>query len=275
MKGALSLLLVIGLCGCLNETPGGEKTPTAESAAPQMTARQEYSSGIPLNAFLTDCSVWTTLLTGPKGTFGGPLPPGWQELEVPMATIAMELMACHRISWGAFERGPVHIIFDFTEEGRPPAQCLAGDFDRYQILRNLIVDDPEVAAWLARSYGLPAIFSPISLSNSSDLPTRWSWGEPESLLEHINPSLSDGTDSVFTHRFFWFNETELSYIDMTERGFEIDPTSPIASGALRQPMQFARTGLPLYSGLLDLTLKMDANLSLARFSNFNCENTEE
>jgi hypothetical protein len=65
---------------------------------------------------------------------------------------------------GPFERGPVRLLFDAHSRAAVPAACWTGrgTFADLRVLNSLWVDDPDIAAYLASAYGMPARFTAIA-----------------------------------------------------------------------------------------------------------------
>src|SRR5688572_2658031 len=111
----LACLLVAG-CSQSNPPPPNDAQPTFDGTEKRTSTSeptQESTSELPLEAFLTDCTSWTTLIGGPAEVFGGPLPEEWEAQSTPVFQL-IQFNECERLSWGAFERGPVHFVFEFS-----------------------------------------------------------------------------------------------------------------------------------------------------------------
>lgn len=274
--------LMLGVSGCAGKPGDGPRessTPTAEppigtsSSSTTATNPPPTLDEVPLDAFLSDCRRWNSAIVGPANVFGGSSPEGWERATA--STLLMGFLECDRVSWGSFERGPVHVLMEFTEDSFAPLTCQQGDFDRYHILRSLWIDDETVASWIKATYGIPALVGDFAVADPGGLVETWTWSQPggeSSEMTFQDPPPTQNTPLTYIHRAFWFNETGVSYMDIREEYLNDDYSSPAAYGMLRPPMQYASmTGQTAFSGIVDYTPSADEAFSISRFGDLDCQ----
>lgn len=275
----LSILACILLAGCTesNAPPPDDAQPTSTETETRTSTSQPTlvsTPELPLEAFLTGCSSWTTMVGGPAELFGGPLPEAWEPLSTPVFQL-VQFSECERLSWGAFERGPVHLVFEFSEDFIAPEECQQGDFGRSHILRALWIDDPEVGAWLAATYGLPVRIATIVVDRVDNAVTveTWTWAEQGDATSqmHFQYGVPRSEPSTYVHRLYWFGQDAVSYMDFSETSASDNGASRASAGVLNEPTIYASwTGLTEYAGVTDRYYDLDTAISIRTFDDFRC-----
>lgn len=279
-KVALAALLLLVFSGCAESPSSNEPPelpgPTTSESAPTSSSNEGPEpmppAAAPLQAVFSQCSEWTTATGGPAGE----VPENWAAT-LPAAIQLIQFDECQRVSWGAFERGPIRLIFELSEDFTAPGTCEEGDWERAHILRTLWIDDPEVGAWLASTYGLPVRIGLIDIEKTeapAGTVESWSWAEPSGVPSEIHfqyPPISGDTQLSYRHRLFWFNGPAANYLDFAESFLNDDNASPGAAGVLQAPTFYtSSTGMNAYAGGVDRALDSEISVSVTMFDNSDC-----
>jgi hypothetical protein len=235
---------------------------------------QESIPNLPLEAILTGCTAWNTVNGGPAELFGGPLPPGWQPESSPVFQL-LQLYECTRLSWGTFERGPVHLIFELSEDFIAPEACERGDFERESIVRALWIDDAEIGAWLAKTYNFPIRIATVNVERVGAEATveTWKWAQTQDAQSelHFQFSIPRSDPTTTRHRLYWFDQDSVNYMDLSKTFSYDDNAMRASAGVLQQPTIYANwTGSNEYAGLADRLYGLDAAVSISLFDDFQC-----
>ncbi len=204
---ALALALAALAAGCLAPPvkESAQATPTDPAPEPDLAPRGEGCSGFSLDA------AW------PARHPRAHVPDGWDAQSGP-STIRLEGWACERLSWGAFERGPVRLVFEMHDQQVTPEPCRHADrTTNFHVLQSLWIDDAGMAAWL-QGQGIPARFAAIDFQEPDAGPgvLRWSWGDAAGDIADVRlPTWDDyvlGTPQ--TRRLFWDDGARLTAMDV-------------------------------------------------------------
>lgn len=184
--------------------------------------------------------------TWPLDTAPGSSFPGWEPSEGGLSS-SVDMMAweCNRFSFGNIERGPIRFLIESHNYFSVPEGCHA---ERgpifYWILSSIWVDDPEVAAILGVSEGMPAYAASIDASDESTtgLPTRaWTWsaeGFQPSSMSIVQEMESSFRFPKIPSRWYWQNELDgISFMDIKYDAVgAVGPPNVDAPGMSQRPM---------------------------------------
>jgi hypothetical protein len=188
----------------------------------------------------------------------------------------MQLDECERLSWGGFERGPVHLIFEFSEDFSAPDSCKRGDPGRTHILRALWVDDAEVGQWLAATYGLPVRFATMGVNETGTAAgtiETWTWAQPGDAASEVRferAAVAQDTPLTYRQRLFWFTSIATNFMDVEESFLNDDYASPVAQGTLQPPTIYTWTGQTTYAAVVDRVWNVQSTFAISLFNDFVC-----
>jgi hypothetical protein len=195
----------------------------------------------------SDCSSWRLTAYAPESA-AMPRPAAWGRRDDPLAALVLHGFACQRVSLGAFERGPVHLILDTHDDARFPEPCRAagpdGEPDGLHILANLWVDDAEIAARLHGSYGMPARLAAIEADSTQGGAAQvhgWRWSEAGQEASSVNVLEDEATEPMYEgrlRRLLWSNGAGVASLDLLTEGS--GPSGPrLATGHFEPPTLMA------------------------------------
>lgn len=215
------------LAGCSSPAPGAG--PAAASEA------------VPAAFAWSGCAGGSALLRMPTPLLPQGGPSGWARDGSPTSDIQVVALRCERVSWGAFERGPVGLVLERRSDVAPPAGCMA-ETDRAYGLQSLWSSDPDVAAFARDAYGMPAVAGDVpGPSTSATGQEEWSWsvpGQPASTLRLADSGGQPTLTGTSSGRYFWAAGDAVGALDLRmDRTVEAFPLA--ASGVLQPPMLYA------------------------------------
>lgn len=270
----LSRLLVAAvallLAGCAEVA-----TPAAPSQAPPTPV---VPALLPLNPAFQDCTIGITMVTFPRGTGPGTVPPAWGPSPGVGSDVRVELLDCKKVAWGPFERGPVQLMLEFHNKGDLPANCTFQRPDFIYNLERILVSDPDLANYIRSAYGIVADTGIIQVNASrpDDNFTfySWSWGvpgQPRSTLTLGNSDTVLPTTDRVVERWIWINGTGLGILDVS-RSYVAGVELGAVPGEMHPPMLYAQA-VPqgAYVGLGDSGTSYQATSKLYTFRDQLCE----
>lgn len=225
-------LIVTALAGCLAGPPA---TPSSTTAASQPTTADETRSHVPppsddgLARAVPRSFVWTgchgmgTGIDLPDGVLRGTSPAGWTPSSGVGGRIDYDLLRCDRISWGTFERGPVHVIIESHGNATWPQSCDLRPRDWAGALESMWFDDRDLAAWVNRSYGIPTFYATINdttvaATSSEGFETTWTFvvgDQPASTLMTREIIAADRAQTGYSPRLAWSWSGGWSILNLT------------------------------------------------------------
>lgn len=169
----------------------------------------------------------------------------------PGTRVILEGWTCNRLSIGPYERGPVHLLLEYTDGISPPENCSTPSSVSYSLL-SLGIDDTVLTSYLA-SLAVPAYRFNATVTNESlgSLTTReWMWGPDDKTQSAIRILDDDNqvTAARPVFRFFWSTLQGVAAMDWAYTGTEPTIGERVAIGVLREPMLTAKNQ-PLYAAL--------------------------
>jgi hypothetical protein len=197
----------------------------------------------PTLLLLSNCtgfSAYSPLAPGPL--VPGSAPPGWEPGAdaSPVANVKMAGQSCQRLALGAFERGPIHVLFDAHNHAAVPPACRAGlpPDSEANVLASLWVDDAEVGAFLNRTYGLPVHVAPVAEAAQEAGPAvlhAWSWGPAQARSDLTVPAAGATQRYQFNDALLWQRGAGIGRLSLAYDR-EAPATDQVAHGTLRPPM---------------------------------------
>jgi hypothetical protein len=292
MKSLFAFALVVPFAGCLHQVPASttsdETLPAQPTNEPSKAALVKTSINITVQRSIewTDCQGSLAQTGFVYGTQPGEHPPGWEPNPVnrPLVGVFMTFWDCARVHWGPFER-PLRILFEGHGNFEPQSDCNeytgSNGFGLYRFgLASLWVNDTEVANWLKATYNLPIYSSPMNWTHETVGPLgthTLTWGLAGQTQSFITFPLDTAQRDGFPEpdwRFFWFNATNVSYLDLVLSYDEPGVFGRIGHGELYPPMlaakytnQFADSANWFLNGTMSGTIH--------RFSDFECKHPLE
>lgn len=174
----------------------------------------------------------------------GEVPPGWEPGPTDLGSLGVRGVDCARLSVGRFER-PARLVWEMNFHAAIPAACRmngTGGNDR-AVLNSLYVEDAELGAYLAGTYGMPVQVSNLTAATRDVGGVKvhaWTWGpvglEPSTLSIVEDTSTPDTPNTV---ELFWRNGDGVGAMRIQtqeDRPFFADRHG---HGTMRPPMQMA------------------------------------
>ena len=261
------MLLALSGCGSGPESNGGNasQTRTADATAtasgsisPSPSVSPPVLAELPFGMALHDCrGIRAAYRHAGDAPTGPEVPPGW-EPDGPRPTIVHDtfILACSRLSLGAFERGPINVLLESHNYANIPANCL--DYPPAtnvgQILRGIWFDDAEVAAVLAVNWSMPVHIGVFTFSETTQQGVsvfEWSWmenGSDPSSLRYGRTETIEGGGNPLPRRYFWHDGISAYVLDMVMVDQQPLVTPPPIVGSLKPPM----TPIDPYAGIFSI-----------------------
>jgi hypothetical protein len=211
---------------------------------------------------LTNCTAWYALARFPAGTGPGEAPPGWgpPASTTPITSVATFGYHCNRISVGPYERGPVSLLLDTHNNAKFPTNCTSDPqggtgSTSFLVLASVLIDDPDVAAFLATAYGMPTQVAEVSTADQGAgdaVAHQWTWrtGSGAASTITVYDEGAYATAANVYDRFFWPRHGGISVLEIQEQG--VGPAGPVfnraVTGVLQPPMLLAALPGGAYAG---------------------------
>jgi hypothetical protein len=122
------------------------------------------TSRLPANSIAFDeCVSWSASLTFGAGPVMPPgrVPPGWEPGPTDPGSAGIRGVDCKKLSVGPFE-GPARLVWELNAHIVRPSDCVGEPFSEWGLLNGLYLEDPELAAYLNDTYGMPVFVSKIN-----------------------------------------------------------------------------------------------------------------
>jgi hypothetical protein len=213
----------------------------------------------------------------PSQFFETSRPPGWDPTVDDHTEVYYDFVVCERVGVLHFERGPLQILFEHHTDLRYPQDCQAGA-NRLHGLQRVWVDDPELAAGLARAFGLPTSIATFSFANTTSAglnQATWSWGPPGMSPSTVSLRYTgDDTDSAGNGpviRMAYWNWTHLGLLDKVEQNRDPFGTVPLHEAHMQPPTLAGEAGLENAVGLGDIVTSGDLSATVQLFSDPECK----
>lgn len=251
------------MAGCL----GPHAPPDAADAAPPA---QRAPSAAPSDGglILTHCAGLTADSYYAGATAPGQRPSGWPGAPptLPATWVGVRALLCQRIALGPFERGPIHLAFDWHNNARAPAGC-GGEGGASAVLATAWTDDAELAAHLRDRFALPAFvasFSEEATAVAGGGWRTWTWaadGAPSSVGVLAEGPASPKAGQVVS---FWPAGDGVGrlVLNVTESPSPVLP----AQGSMRPPMLAGD-----FTGLGQWLEGYEASGTLTLFTDSDCQ----
>lgn len=234
----ITLGIIILNSGCLANSAGDKNN----SPYIDIISETSYAK----SATWSDCKIIVTSSEAPGRSDTFPHPPGWEPpITRQSARVFMQAWECDRISWGHFER-PLLIFFESHDNFNSPPDC---DYDLkdmmvHEVLNTIWVNDTEFAKYLNEAYGLPVIYSDmtmerVSLPLGNEYTFRWGIGNLDSWISTTD-DLGQSQSIPYIQRFFWYNETTLGALDFSQNLYRDMTSDNIATGNMYEPMLMSK-----------------------------------
>lgn len=189
---------------------------------------------------LTDCVAMGAYTVHPGRSTPAPRPDGWPESPATHRTteIGVRALRCARVSLGPFERGPVHLAFDWHNNAQAPPACTATPAEDANVLATLWTDDADLARHLRERYALPAFEAAVEEGATELAAGRlhsWSWG-PDGARSELSV-LGGGPEVAHADAFtaFWPDGAGVGRLSMAGTATSLRGDRP-AQGSMQPPM---------------------------------------
>ena len=244
-NAALLIVFALMASGCATST---------DNAAPPSQIATEFVIG---NLEFDGCRGSSTAFNYPPLIDPGEYPKAWGERDFINVGSGyfFELFKCERIHVGPFERGPIHYMMESHDKMPfPPSRCRENATGNLYIMHNFLIDDQELADYLANELGMPAHFGELDVMetpNPVGLDMTWRWTFPGGQTSTISTSAQGGMIGPITDtndQTFWFNDTVLGVFDQTAvLNVQLLSAQQPAFGILYPPMLYAENGMTPYA----------------------------
>lgn len=268
MRAWLSFVAFVVLPGCLGPSNQPQPEPDLPDSEPHTIADDRF--------LLSGCEGVATIYDVPQPLMPAGPPNGWEEGNE-VAEVHILIYVCERISTGPFERGPIAMMRQYHENVVAPAKCAEGSYDRLRILPHMWFDDPEVASYLNETYGMPARYAEIKVSDTAVAiagTTRWTFGLPgleASYLEIQNSTPRDGPTGRFIDRLFWENLSGgVSYLEFNDKRTSSQYNVHV-SGKLYPPIVYSTLEFNDYANLGTPEYDSEVVGKFVQFSDTECK----
>lgn len=278
---ALGLFLLAG-CSQKDLPPSTTATGASSSSSPSTTTptQSPTNTSLPLSSpliVLDKCAGWQVgypFGAGPAGPKAN-APPGWAPSPTDQGSLVFYGVDCQRVSVGPFER-PARLVWEVNVYVTPPTNCTIGTTGgpTIGILNDLYLEDPELAAYLGNTYGVPVQVSKITNTTQAAQGTTvhtWTWGPtgmtPSSLNILEDTSTPDTPNSLY---MFWQKGAGIGALRA-----ETEVVRPLvgnreAYGTLKPPMQAASVLGGNFAGPGDWNPSFKASGAFSLYSDTNC-----
>ncbi|MHB1260921.1 MAG: hypothetical protein ACYC2H_04315 [Thermoplasmatota archaeon] len=241
--------------GCLSDKPSPDLGTTAtntSTAASTQTARPTGNATLdepqaPTNEMLLSrCHAIEAFRNYPAVIAPGERPEGWSpDSPDNVAAVAILAYRCERIAIAGYERGPFHLLLDWHGNAAIPPECEVDSsaVTKFGILRHLVTDNPEIAAYLQSTFGVPTLLATFSQRDNdfgASALHEWSWsidGATPSVVTLLDPKQNSPNPTMHV-RLFWQVGAGLGGLDL-----QTDGNGPItqmpANGTIRPPLLLA------------------------------------
>lgn len=271
---------VVVMAGCaeppkspgITETPPTEEPPGTDPAVPLPLD----SLSFPGTVHLSQCNGFWTSGTYPVATMPPMQDPYWEPPPpVPVIDVYIEVYDCPRVSIGPFER-PLRILTEVSQVANAPEPCQPevgpGEIIQWRTLTSIWVNDTEVADWIRAVWEMPVYYSPIEDTTTNDpvfLEHTWTWGiDGEKSALTIFDDSPEFTPSVMDDRYFWFNETAVSSLDL-HRTFTSPNVHRPMKGTLAKPMLGAYASKDYVDEVM-MMQDIEADMEVIRYKDHFC-----
>jgi hypothetical protein len=294
MNVAISfLLLLVVVAGCMGAENGDQEPDAGTSSSPtnsevpnpglntSVSNEAEAASGFAPFAIWSGCAGFRTSIAGLTSMYNfAPTPPGW-ESDNPTTDFDLRFFTCERISWGAFERGPVHMLLELGTNFEVPPTCIGERATLSRDMSSWWFSDPDVAEFVREVYGANAFATNFTIAKETTgevVDESWAWGLPGKPSSHVRfPGISGPTDSAsHVTRVFWFVDNGTYAMDFSQE-WQMEP--PVnhgsafrpAAGRLEEPMLYATAGDQNdFAGRSERYLGMEIAADFFRFGDYQC-----
>lgn len=227
---------------------------------------------------LTNCVAWQAFRNYPGPAVPAQPPEGWTtNAEDPLISISLVGLRCERFALDQFERGPFYMVFDVHGNVNVPPDCandLAG-ITKFWALENLVVNDADVAEYLALTYELPAWTASFSESDQDTAAISlhtWTWaGESQesSTMTLLDYKQNAGIPTWFL-RLFWRQGTGISSLELAiERDGAV--TNLEANGTVRPPFLLAQDTAGTFIGQGDWFTNAQGSGRVTMYRDLECK----
>lgn len=208
------------------------------------------------------------------GPFPNP-PKGWESGPVLTNTVVLNFYRCERFHWGNFERGPFDFLMELQDYANPPEGCKSEEVNLHLTLQALWISDSEIASFAEQTYGLPVHLAKFQWNTTYQgdvVQHRLAWSSESQPASHLTWSSID--DASFarqtTNRFYWFNESSVSFMDFEETIALPQNQFIPQSGELQPPTLYAQGITKTYLGIGTHYWNGELFANFHQFSDLQC-----
>lgn len=279
MRHQLALAVLVLLAGCTadpSEAPAERPDVTGNGSG-----EGPSQPGLPMNATvplvgmrLTDCDGWKAGMDWIGPGPPSPNPPEWQREDTTTgSSVVMQAWECSRVNIGPFERGPIHMVMEYTDNFSAPENCTLADYTvvAWSLLA-WYVNDPEIVSYLSQ-LGIPAFQitanrNDVELGQGASHEWRWDAGSGESRVTTYDAGGTAPT-SRLPERFFWANGTAVSAFEILYAGLDTFLGAQLSEGTLSDPMALARNA-PVFASRGQWYPSIDADAKHLTWQDVTC-----
>lgn len=209
-----------------------------------------------------------------------PPPPGWEK-DNPTTEFDLRFYTCDRVSWGQFERGPIHMLVEMGGSYENPVKCGGENATLMRDMASWWFSDSDVAAYAASAYGVDSHSTEFVVTRQEQagaVDQTWEWGEPGARSHaRLVDAASPAAPTTHITRIFWFVGDGVYAMDWTQE-WQF-PTGSIqgsgfrpVTGRLEDPMLYATASdFNDFVGRSERYEGMSLSANFVRFGDYACE----
>jgi hypothetical protein len=268
----IALVALVPMSGCADRASSDNENERP-SDPPDIEPRWPNYQGLELDS----CKAAATRFDWPGGTGPHPpVPPGWEEPWDFADSVALIFLACDRINLNGTEVGPVSMVLELQAQFSPPDSCLQGEWQIADFLHAAFTDSLD-AVQLLGGVGMNITYASVARHKT---PNAVGYVEMWEVTPELFPtttfslpvqSLSGTGQSLVAERWFWYNETHLSKMDISIEKSSFQP--PLAGGHGEVDLPFlygAHSGEQTYAGASMSYVDYRASGEIVYYDNFQC-----
>ena len=166
-------------------------------------------------------------------------------------------------------------MLETHDDGTAPAACVKDHTNGNLILNRLWLSDPEVATYLATSFGLPAEGAVLGFTETVTaalVVDHWTFGGPGQSLSdltarHVSPNSGSGPMDI---RYFWHNRANgTSFMDFKQTLHYFADDSKAVNGTIHDPLLYGKVGPFLSRG--DPFTDTDVSTQIVQYGDTQCK----
>lgn len=259
-----------------------QAAPTSNSPPEGALPPLESDAGVepePRNVVFDGCHGLSSVIDFVGDTGPGKPPGNWSPTKGWRNELLLLFYECARITWGPIERGPVRMFWETHTNFAAPVACREGEYSTMAALHALWLDDPGLANYLNRTYGLNTLianFTPVDDRSNGVQQVRWTWGipgHPSSTIQYSQAIVTPGPVQNI-HRLVWFQGRDTVWsLTLDQTMTYTNGQTALTPGTLQPPTLYAASGTETYWGRGSADLGAILAAEIEKFGDSACRNS--